>query len=221
MLLAGKRIMQSKLFFRLKLGRTRASSVTKRPGSQPNGQAPLPPWCGTFWWGHSTSPRSSKATSTVQKYAYLFSHQTVLLYRLKETLVYIFGRVNVDVSEVSWKPRFALIAAFSSSVWLGLVSLIILSTIQHRFSVGLKWGQLTPVIPWSLHQLLVVLALWAGAKCLWLMEILISTRFSWAVCHNNLHLNKKRFWIFHCMCNGPRIYEGFTIWIILQKKMNF
>ena len=83
-------------------------------------------------------------------------------------------------AEVLWKPRFALIEALSSSVWLSLVSLIFLLTTQHRFSVGFRSGQfagqLRPVIPWSLHQLLVVLALWAGAKCFWLKEIIISIK---------------------------------------------
>ena len=37
-------------------------------------------------------------------------------------------------------------------------------------------GQLSPVIPWSVHQLPVVLALWAGAKCFWLKENLISIK---------------------------------------------
>ena len=66
-------------------------------------------------------------------------------------------------AEVLWKPRLALIAAFSSSVWLGLVSHIFLLTIQHRISVGFRSGQLAgPVIPWSVHPLLLVLALWEG-----------------------------------------------------------
>ena len=37
-------------------------------------------------------------------------------------------------------------------------------------------GQLSPVIPWSVHQLLVVLALWEGAKCFWLKEMIISIK---------------------------------------------
>ena len=66
-------------------------------------------------------------------------------------------------AEVLWKPRFASIVAFSSSVWLGLMSLIFLLTIQHRYSVGFRPGQLAgPVIPWSVHPLLVILALWEG-----------------------------------------------------------
>ena len=87
-------------------------------------------------------------------------------------------RSGCDTAEVLWKPRIALIAALNSSVWLGLVALIFFLTIQHRFSEGLRSGhlagQLSPVIPWSVHQLLVVLALWAGAKCFWLKEMTIS-----------------------------------------------
>ena len=66
-------------------------------------------------------------------------------------------------AEMLWKPRLALIAAFSSSVWLGLVSLICLLTIQNRNSVGFRSGLLAgPVMPWSVHPLLLVLALWEG-----------------------------------------------------------
>ena len=61
---------------------------------------------------------------------------------------------------------------FSATVWLGLGSLTILLTIQHRFSVGFRLGQLAGpalVIPWSVHPLLVVLGLCEGAfwKCFW------------------------------------------------------
>ena len=98
-----------------------------------------------------------------------------------------------------WKPRFALIEAISSSVWLSLVSVIFLLTTQHRFSVGFRSGQfagqLRPVIPWSLHQLLVVLALWAGAKCFWLKEIIVSIKLV------NLQKHKvlKNPWIDGCV----------------------
>ena len=89
-------------------------------------------------------------------------------------------RSACDTAEVLWKPRIALIEALNSSVWLGLLSLIFLLAKQHRFSMGLMSGQLAgqlgPVIPWSVHQLLVVLALRAGAKCSWLKEIIISIK---------------------------------------------
>ena len=85
-----------------------------------------------------------------------------------------------DTADVLWKPRIALIAALNSSVWLGLVSLTFLLTIQHRFSVELRSGQLagqlSPIIPWSVHKLPVVLTLWASPKCFWLQEILISIK---------------------------------------------
>ncbi len=54
------------------------------------------------------------------------------------------------------EAQVALIAAFRSSVMLGLVSLIFLLTI-HRFSMGLRSGefagQSSTVTPWSLTQL--------------------------------------------------------------------
>ncbi len=57
---------------------------------------------------------------------------------------------------------------------VGLVSLIFLLTIHHRFSMGLRSGefagQSSTVTPWSLNQLLVLLAVWAGAKSCWKMK---------------------------------------------------
>ncbi len=57
------------------------------------------------------------------------------------------------------EAQVALIAAFRSSVLLGLVSLIFLLTIPHRFSIGFRSGefagQSSTVTPWSLNQLLV------------------------------------------------------------------
>ncbi len=69
------------------------------------------------------------------------------------------------------EAQVALIAAFSSSALLSLVSLIFLLTIPHRFSMGFRSGefagQSSTVTPWSLNQLLVPLAVWAGAKSCW------------------------------------------------------
>ncbi len=56
----------------------------------------------------------------------------------------------------------------------GLVSLIFLLTIPDRFSMGFRSsefaGQSSTVTPWSLNQLLVPLAVWAGAKSCWKMK---------------------------------------------------
>ncbi len=72
------------------------------------------------------------------------------------------------------EAQVALIAAFRSSASLGLVSLIFLLTIPHGFSLGFRSdvfaGQSSAVTPWSLsslNQLLVPLAVWAGAKSCW------------------------------------------------------
>ncbi len=50
----------------------------------------------------------------------------------------------------------------------------LLLTIPHRFSMGLRSGefagQSSTVTPWSLNQLLVPLAVWAGAKSCWKMK---------------------------------------------------
>ncbi len=69
------------------------------------------------------------------------------------------------------EDQVALIAAFRSSALLGLLSLIFLLTIPHRLSMGFRSGefsgQSSTVTPWSLNQLLVHLAVWAGAKSCW------------------------------------------------------
>ena len=71
------------------------------------------------------------------------------------------------------EAQVALIVAFSSSALLGLAYRIFLFTIPHRFPMGLRSGefagQLRTVIPWSLNQVLVALALCAGAKSCWKM----------------------------------------------------
>ncbi len=65
------------------------------------------------------------------------------------------------------EAQVSLTVAFSSSALLGLVSLIFLLTIPHRFSMGFRSGefagQSSTVTPWSLNQLLVPLA-WSALK---------------------------------------------------------
>ncbi len=72
------------------------------------------------------------------------------------------------------EAQVALIAAFRSSALLGLVSLVFLLTILHRFSMGFRSGefagQSSTVTIRSLNQLLVPLAVWAGVKSCWKMK---------------------------------------------------
>ncbi len=72
------------------------------------------------------------------------------------------------------RTQVALIVAFSSSALLGLAYRIFLFTIPHWFSMGLRSGvfagQLRRGMPWSLNQVLVALALCAGAKSCWKMK---------------------------------------------------
>ncbi len=72
------------------------------------------------------------------------------------------------------EAQVSLTVAFSSSAFFGLLFLIFLLTIPHRFSVGFRSGEFagqssTPT-PWSFNQLLVLLAVWAGAKSCWKMK---------------------------------------------------
>ncbi len=61
-------------------------------------------------------------------------------------------------------------------IWhfFGLLILIFLLTILHRFSMGFRSGefagQSSTLTPWSFNQLLVLLAVWAGAKSCWKMK---------------------------------------------------
>ncbi len=72
------------------------------------------------------------------------------------------------------EAQVALIAAFRSSALLGLVSLVFFLAILHRYSMGFRSGefagQSSTVTPWSLNQLLVPLAVCAGAKSCWKMK---------------------------------------------------
>ncbi len=72
------------------------------------------------------------------------------------------------------EAQVSLTVAFSSSAFFGLLFLIFLLTIPRRFSKGFRSGefagQSSTVTPWSLNQLLVILAVWAGAKSCWKMK---------------------------------------------------
>ncbi len=72
------------------------------------------------------------------------------------------------------EAQVSLTVVFRSSALFGLLFLIFLLTIPHRFSMGFRSGEFagqssTPT-PWSFNQLLVLLAVWAGAKSCWKMK---------------------------------------------------
>ncbi len=71
------------------------------------------------------------------------------------------------------KAQVSLTVSFRSSALLGLVSLIFLLTI-HRFSMRFRSGefagQSSTVTSWSLNQLLVPFAVWAGVNSCWKMK---------------------------------------------------
>ncbi len=71
------------------------------------------------------------------------------------------------------ETQVALTVAFRLSALLGL-------GLSHRLSMGFRSGEfagkLSTVTPWSLNQLLVPLAVWAGAKSCWKNEISISIK---------------------------------------------
>ncbi len=72
------------------------------------------------------------------------------------------------------EAQVSLTVAFSSSAFFGLLFLIFLLTIPHIFSMEFRYGEFagqssTPT-PWSFNQLLVLLAVWEGAKSCWKMK---------------------------------------------------
>ncbi len=96
------------------------------------------------------------------------------------TLWHCWGGMEAQVSlTVAFSPgkkkkKKKKTVAFSSSAFFGLLFVIFLLTIPHRFSVGFRCGEFagqssTPT-PWSFNQLLVLLAAWAGAKSCWKMK---------------------------------------------------
>ncbi len=71
------------------------------------------------------------------------------------------------------EAQVSLTVAFSSSAFFGLLFLIFLLTIPHRFSMfrsGEFAGQSNTPTPCSFNQLLVLLSVWAGAKSCWKMK---------------------------------------------------
>ncbi len=72
-----------------------------------------------------------------------------------------------------YEAQVSLTAAFSSSAFFGLLFLIFLLTILHIFYMfrsGEFTGQSRTPTPRSFNQLLVLLAVWAGAKSCWKMK---------------------------------------------------
>ncbi len=54
------------------------------------------------------------------------------------------------------EAQVSLIAAFRSSAFFGLLFLVLLLTIPHRFSIGFRSGQSSTPTPRSFNQLLVL-----------------------------------------------------------------
>ncbi len=79
----------------------------------------------------------------------------------------------------------------------GLLFLIFLLTIHHRFSTGFRSGEFagqssTPT-PWSFNQLLVLLTVWAGAKSCWKMKS--ASLKSWSAWSAPKFLGKRVQWL--------------------------
>ncbi len=76
-------------------------------------------------------------------------------------------------AEVVWKPRFLWQWHSAHLHFFCLLFLIFLLTIPHRFSMFRScefFGQSSTPTPWSFNQLLMLFAVWAGAKYCWKMK---------------------------------------------------
>ncbi len=97
----------------------------------------------------------------------------------------------------------------------GLLFLIFLLTIPRRFSMGFRSGEFagqssTPT-PWSFNQLLVVWAVWAGAKSCWKMKSASLKSWSAEGSTKCTKIKKKTQWTntsrWHCTPNHHRLWK--------------
>ncbi len=84
-------------------------------------------------------------------------------------------------AEVGMEAQVFLTVAFSSSAFFGLLFLIFLLTIPHRFSMGFRSGEFagqssTSTLMWSFNQLVVLLAVWAVENEISIFKKLVSRR---------------------------------------------
>ncbi len=99
------------------------------------------------------------------------------------------------------EAQVSLTVAFSSSAFFGLLFLIFLLTIPHRFSIGFRSGEFagqssTPT-PWSFNQRLVLLAVWAGAKSILMPKDGLRRRWHWRKLLVNLTPSDQDLGAFH------------------------
>ncbi len=110
-----------------------------------------------------------------EKYVHFYAINTwlgLLLHELLQQCGVAWRQSARGTAQVWWKHRFLLIAAFGSSALLGLVSLIFLLTIPHRFSMkfssGEFAGQSSTVIPWPWSEAIrssVTPCNWVTVQC--------------------------------------------------------
>ncbi len=120
------------------------------------------------------------------------------------------------------EAQVSLTVSFSSSAFFGLLFLIFLLTIPHRFSMGFRSGEFagqsgTPT-PWSFNQLLVLLAVWACAKSCWKSKSASKKSWSAGQLLQNVLVNgrsdigfQKTQWIntsiYNCTPNHHRLWK--------------
>ncbi len=112
------------------------------------------------------------------------------------------------------EAQVSLTVAFSSFAFFGLLFLIFLLTILHIFSMGFRSGefagQSSTQTPCSFNHLLVLLAVWAGAKSCWKMKS--PSLKSWSA-EGSMKCSKicKRQWTntsrWHCTPNHHRLWK--------------
>lgn len=111
----------------------------------------------------------------------LGSHLVNVQYLLGNPFALITASMHLGIEAISlWhcagvmEAQTSLMLAISSSWFLGMVSLMFLLTIPHRFSMGFRSGELagqsSTGMAWSSNQDLVLLAVWEGARSCWKMK---------------------------------------------------
>ncbi len=120
------------------------------------------------------------------------------------------------------EAQVSLTVAFGSSAFFGLLLLIFLLTIPHRFSMGFRSGEFagqssTPT-PWSFNQFLVLLAVCAGAKSCWKMKS--ASLKSWSA-EGSIKCSKISFFFFFGLSVAQITHVSTYAWLYYHHSQPF
>ncbi len=145
----------------------------------------------------------------------MFIYFTCTQYIVGASFALITASIRRGMEVISLWLHLSALSAF-----FGLLFLIFLLTIPHWFSMGFRSGEFagqssTPT-PWSFNQLLVLLAVWAGAKSWWKMKSAIHRVVHLFCCHiyrmrSNLRSTATYRWTSEQQCMKYRIVQNYDI----------